>query len=56
MSASWSSALHEKDVGTQDAPYDAYHINSVATTNHGYLVSLRHMWSGFRTSPLSVSL
>ncbi|KAJ5479104.1 hypothetical protein N7530_004613 [Penicillium desertorum] len=57
---SWSALDHEadiplttsfqglgKDVGTQDAPYDAYHINSVATTNHGYLVSLRHMWSGY---------
>lgn len=57
---SWSALDHEadlplttsrqslgKDVGTQDAPYDAYHINSIATTNHGYLISLRHMWSGY---------
>lgn len=35
------------DVGTQDAPYDAYHINAITTTNNGYLVSLRHMWSGY---------
>ncbi|KAJ6139070.1 hypothetical protein N7471_005556 [Penicillium samsonianum] len=53
---SWSALDHEadlplttsrqslgKDVGTQDAPYDAYHINSIATTNHGYLISLRHI-------------
>ncbi|KAJ5089891.1 hypothetical protein N7532_008575 [Penicillium argentinense] len=36
-----------KDVGTQDAPYDAYHINAITPTNNGYLVSLRHMWSGY---------
>lgn len=34
-------------VGTQKSPYDAYHINSVTPTNQGYLVSLRHMWSGY---------
>ncbi|KAJ5724437.1 hypothetical protein N7493_006165 [Penicillium malachiteum] len=33
--------------GTQANPYDAYHINSVSSTNHGYMVSLRHMWSGY---------
>ncbi|KAJ5978173.1 hypothetical protein N7501_001515 [Penicillium viridicatum] len=60
---SWSALDHEadiplttshqglgKDVGTQDAPYDAYHINSITTTNNGYLVSLRHMWSGYYLS------
>ncbi|KAJ5669528.1 hypothetical protein N7462_010598 [Penicillium macrosclerotiorum] len=57
---SWSALDHEdqipltsshqklgKDVGTQDAPYDAYHINAITPTNNGYLVSLRHMWSGY---------
>ncbi|KAJ5467413.1 hypothetical protein N7475_005165 [Penicillium sp. IBT 31633x] len=61
---SWSALDHEadiplttshqgfaEDVGTQDAPYDAYHINSVEVTNHGYLISLRHMWSGYYLSP-----
>ncbi|CAI7601172.1 unnamed protein product [Penicillium manginii] len=41
---------HQKlggDVGTQDSPYDAYHINAITTTNDGYLISLRHMWSGY---------
>ncbi|CAI7672734.1 unnamed protein product [Penicillium crustosum] len=60
---SWSALDHEadiplttshqglgKDAGTQDAPYDAYHINSITTTNNGYLVSLRHMWSGYYLS------
>lgn len=60
---SWSALDHEKDiplttsyqgladdVGTQDSPYDAYHINSVETTNHGYVISLRHMWSGYYVS------
>ncbi|CAG7930570.1 unnamed protein product [Penicillium olsonii] len=58
---SWSALDHEadipitsshqglgKDVGsTQDNPYDAYHMNAITVTNHGYLVSLRHMWSGY---------
>ncbi|KAJ5661931.1 uncharacterized protein N7477_009547 [Penicillium maclennaniae] len=48
---SWSALEHQdkvgKDVGTQDAPYDAYHINAITTTNNGYFVSLRHMWSGY---------
>lgn len=57
---SWSALDHEaaiplssshlklgRNVGTQHAPYDAYHINSITTTNHGYLISLRHMWSGY---------
>ncbi|KAJ5832874.1 hypothetical protein N7474_001185 [Penicillium riverlandense] len=41
---------HQKlasDAGTQANPWDAYHINAITTTRHGYLVSLRHMWSGF---------
>ncbi|KAJ6073097.1 hypothetical protein N7467_011182 [Penicillium canescens] len=58
---SWSALDHEdqiplttshqglgKDVGTQQSdPYDAYHINAIAPTNHGYMISLRHMWSGY---------
>jgi hypothetical protein len=57
---SWSALEHEdaipltsshqkvgNNVGTQEAPYDAYHINAITTTNKGYLVSLRHMWSGY---------
>ncbi|KAL2818482.1 ASST-domain-containing protein [Aspergillus cavernicola] len=35
------------DVGTQDTPYDAYHINSVELMNDGYIISLRHYWSGY---------
>lgn len=38
------------DAGSQENPYDAYHINSITTTNNGYLVSLRHMWSGYYLS------
>lgn len=34
-------------VGTQDNPYDAYHINSIAVTNDGYFISLRHTWTGY---------
>ncbi|KAJ5168836.1 uncharacterized protein N7482_004430 [Penicillium canariense] len=61
---SWSALDHEDqipltsshqklggDVGSQEKPYDAYHINAIATTNNGYLVSLRHMWSGYYLFP-----
>ncbi|KAJ5646628.1 hypothetical protein N7490_003000 [Penicillium lividum] len=57
---SWSALDHEDDIpltsshqtlggtaGTQENPYDAYHINAVTPTNNGHLVSLRHMWSGY---------
>lgn len=56
---SWSALDHEDQIplttshqvlgetGTQEKPWDAYHINAITTTNHGYLVSLRHMWSGY---------
>lgn len=56
---SWSALDHEDQIplssshqkvggdGTQDSPYDCYHINSVTDTNHGYLISLRHTWSGY---------
>lgn len=32
---------------TQDTPYDIFHMNSVTPTDHGYLVSIRYMWSAF---------
>lgn len=32
---------------SQEAPWDAYHINSITETNEGYLVSLRHFWAGY---------
>ncbi|KAJ5225921.1 hypothetical protein N7468_007146 [Penicillium chermesinum] len=56
---SWSALDHEDQIplttshqkigvsGTSENPWDAYHINAITATNHGYLVSLRHMWSGF---------
>ncbi|KAF9888645.1 hypothetical protein FE257_008403 [Aspergillus nanangensis] len=36
-----------KDFGTMEKPWDAYHINSVELLNDGYIISLRHYWSGF---------
>ncbi|OJJ77776.1 hypothetical protein ASPBRDRAFT_112389 [Aspergillus brasiliensis CBS 101740] len=36
-----------EDQGTQDKPWDAYHINSVELMDEGYIISLRHYWSGF---------
>lgn len=57
---SWSALDHEAEiplttscqklgprVGTQKKPYDAYHINSVETTNRGFFISLCHTWSGY---------
>ncbi|KAH1486150.1 hypothetical protein KXV92_006913 [Aspergillus fumigatus] len=35
------------DHGTHEQPWDAYHINSVELFDEGYLVSLRHYWSGY---------
>ncbi|KAG2417607.1 hypothetical protein HFD88_008826 [Aspergillus terreus] len=35
------------DQGTQETPWDAYHINSVELMDDGYIISLRHYWSGF---------
>lgn len=32
---------------TQHSPWDAYHMNSVAPTKDGYLVSIRFFWSAF---------
>ncbi|KAL2797761.1 ASST-domain-containing protein [Aspergillus keveii] len=36
-----------EDVGAQEKPYDAYHINSVELMDDGYIISLRHYWSGY---------
>lgn len=56
---SWSALDYQTDIplnesaqdlgeaGTQEVPWDAHHINSVTTTNHGFLISLRHYWSGY---------
>lgn len=35
------------DVGAQEKPYDTYHINSVELMDDGYIISLRHYWSGY---------
>ncbi|RAK97363.1 arylsulfotransferase family protein [Aspergillus ibericus CBS 121593] len=35
------------EYGTQEKPWDAYHINSVELMDDGYIISLRHYWSGF---------
>lgn len=57
---SWSALDHQDEIpltmshqaiGTtgqsQSDPWDAYHINSIEAVEDGYLVSLRHLWSGF---------
>lgn len=56
---SWSALDHQADIplnessqglgeaGTQEIPWDAHHLNSVEPTNNGFLVSLRHYWSGY---------
>lgn len=56
---SWSALDHEAEIplkqssqglgmaGTQEIPWDAYHLNSIEPTNHGYLISLRHYWSAY---------
>lgn len=41
------TASHQAVTGTgknQSDPWDAFHINSVAQVDNGYLVSLRHLW------------
>ncbi|KAA8644272.1 hypothetical protein EYZ11_002829 [Aspergillus tanneri] len=56
---SWSALEHLGDIplekskqvlgdgfGTLENPWDAYHINSVEVVDNGYLISLRHYWSG----------
>ncbi|RAH67223.1 arylsulfotransferase family protein [Aspergillus aculeatinus CBS 121060] len=35
------------EYGTKEKPWDAYHINSVELMDEGYIISLRHYWSGF---------
>ncbi|KAE8367864.1 ASST-domain-containing protein [Aspergillus caelatus] len=35
------------DYGTQEKPWDAYHINSVELVDGGWIISLRHYWSGY---------
>ncbi|PYH45015.1 arylsulfotransferase family protein [Aspergillus saccharolyticus JOP 1030-1] len=35
------------EYGTKEKPWDAYHINSVELMEDGYIISLRHYWSGF---------
>lgn len=60
---SWSAQEHEDSIpltsshlklsgtaGTKKNLYDAYHINSIAPTKHGYMISLRHTWSGYYLS------
>ncbi|KAE8149524.1 ASST-domain-containing protein [Aspergillus avenaceus] len=36
-----------EDYGTVEKPWDAYHINSVELMDEGYIISLRHYWSGY---------
>ncbi|KAJ9200708.1 hypothetical protein DTO166G4_6991 [Paecilomyces variotii] len=36
-----------KSGASQEDPWDAYHINSITETDEGYMVSLRHFWSGY---------
>lgn len=56
---SWSALDHEADIplhkstqglgeaGTQEKPWDAHHLNSIVTTEKGFLISLRHYWSAY---------
>ncbi|KAI9926802.1 hypothetical protein AWENTII_011433 [Aspergillus wentii] len=57
---SWSAFAHPEEfpitssrqgygeeVGAQTRPWDAFHINSVELMPEGYMISLRHFWSGF---------
>ncbi|GIJ82684.1 hypothetical protein Asppvi_001195 [Aspergillus pseudoviridinutans] len=37
----------DDDHGTHEQPWDAYHINSVELFDQGYLISMRHYWSGY---------
>ncbi|GAB1194990.1 hypothetical protein APSETT444_004242 [Aspergillus pseudonomiae] len=56
----WSALEHIQDIpleqskqglgdeyGTQEKPWDAYHINSVELVDGGWIISLRHYWSGY---------
>ncbi|KAJ5698011.1 hypothetical protein N7462_000016 [Penicillium macrosclerotiorum] len=56
---SWSALDHEDQISlsrsrkpiqsivARETPWDPYHMNSVTSTNGGYLVSLRFYWSAF---------
>ena len=33
--------------GSQALPWDAFHLNSVAPTNNGYIISIRHFFSAY---------
>ncbi|OJJ85900.1 arylsulfotransferase family protein [Aspergillus glaucus CBS 516.65] len=35
------------DFGVKENPWDAYHINAVERMDEGYMISLRHYWSGY---------
>ncbi|KAF7179026.1 hypothetical protein CNMCM7691_007796 [Aspergillus felis] len=41
----------DDDHGTHEQPWDAYHINSVELFDQGYLISMRHYWSGYYGEP-----
>lgn len=56
---SWSAMEHQDAIpwteskqgftefGPQDNPWDAYHINAVELMDDGYMISMRHYWSGY---------
>lgn len=57
---SWSALDHPDEIpldkskqglgegfGTVDNPWDTYHINAVELMDEGYMISMRHYWSGY---------
>lgn len=36
-----------EDFGVKENPWDTYHINAVERMDEGYMISLRHYWSGY---------
>lgn len=36
-----------EDFGVQTNPWDTYHINAVERMDEGYMISMRHYWSGY---------
>ena len=56
---SWSAMDHQEEIpweqskqgfaefGPQDNPWDTYHINAVELMEDGYMISMRHYWSGY---------
>lgn len=57
---SWSALDHPDEIpldkskqglgegfGTQENPWDTYHINAVELMDEGYMISIRHYWSGY---------